>query len=157
METLFGEEVRYLGWKQPFASLMLHGKIETRTWDTKYRGLVLITASKQSYSLELLYHIAGERQYNRIIDMLNIEMKFGYAIAVGRLVDSRLMTKEDSDRCFVEYCEPWIERRKGKPDRLLKLWCHVYEDVRAIEPVKIDGSQGWRKLSAEFIQTIKYL
>lgn len=44
-----GADIRALSTKQPYASLMLHGKVETRTWDSKYLGWVLICASKQAY------------------------------------------------------------------------------------------------------------
>lgn len=146
--TLFPEteEMRYLGWKQPYASLMLLGKIETRTWATKYRGLVLITASKTFYSEAQIMRISGERQTQHAFTALlkaGIKEPLGMAIAVGRLVDCRPMRKEDEDKCFVQY----------HPD----LFCHVYEDVRPIEPIPIKGAQGWRKLSPEFISQIKYL
>ena len=36
-EIASGAPIRSLVWKEPFASLMLQGKIETRTWSTKYR------------------------------------------------------------------------------------------------------------------------
>lgn len=55
-------ELRALSWKEPFASLMLLGKIETRVWDTKYRGLVLICASKQIYTADEIRHISGDEQ-----------------------------------------------------------------------------------------------
>lgn len=138
------EEVRYLGWKQPFASLMLYGKIETRTWPTKYRGLVLITASKQPYHMEQYADISGE-QYQNIWDVLGNpeDVILGHAIAVGRLVDCRKMLPEDAAKCFVKYY----------PD----LYCHVYEDVRAIEPFEMKGAQGWRKLTNEVLSKIKYI
>jgi hypothetical protein len=43
------QKLMALSWKQPYAELMLHGKIETRTWQTKYRGWVMVCASKQPY------------------------------------------------------------------------------------------------------------
>ena len=46
------EPIKALSWKQPYASLMLKGKIETRSWPTNYRGLVLICASKAPYSIK---------------------------------------------------------------------------------------------------------
>lgn len=50
--TLFQPEkpsIRALWWREPYASLMLQGKVETRTWNTNYRGLVLICASIKPY------------------------------------------------------------------------------------------------------------
>ena len=95
--------MKALSWKQPFVSLMLHGKIETRTWETNYRGLVLICASKKPYSLGELLNISGDYQYHRIVDTLGYEPSqfddvCGYAIAVGKLIDCRRMTKEDEEK-----------------------------------------------------------
>lgn len=138
------KEMRYLGWKQPYANLMLHGKAETRTWPTKYRGLVLITASKIPYSDNKIIEISGIRQFNRIrLNLKGSHLRYGYAIAVGRLVDCRPMQVEDEYKCFVQY-------QKG-------LYMHVYEDVKPIVPIQIKGAQGWRKLSKEFIDKIEYL
>jgi len=133
-----------LSWKEPFASLMLHGKIETRTWKTNYRGLVLICASKIRYGKETLFKIAGNRQVFRMLETLDstpYQNFNGKAIAIGRLIDCRPMTESDEDKCFVKY----------NPD----LYCHVYEDVRAIEPFDWKGSQGWSKVTEEYKQKIK--
>ncbi len=85
----------------------------------------------------------------------------GYAIAVGRLVDCRKMRPEDEERCFVRYRDSWMEERKSKKTGKIKivkkeLFCHIYEDVKAIEPIALKGAQGWRKLTSEFIDKIKY-
>lgn len=140
-----GNEVMALSWKQPFAELMLHGKIETRTWFTNYRGLVLICASKQPYHQEVYGSISGPEQYKRIWNTLGNpdECITGNAIAVGRLINCYPMRKEDEDKCFVEYY----------PGR----YCHVYDDVKAIKPFPWKGSQGWRKVSQEIIDQIEYL
>lgn len=136
-------ELRALSWKQPFASLMLHGKIETRIWDTQYRGYVLICASKAPYNDSEILHIAGNKQYGRIHSICPKEPT-GVAIAIGRLVDSRFMVKGDEDACFVEYHEPWLHTSKKTGKKSWKrLWCHVYEDVQPIVPFEWLGSQGW--------------
>lgn len=137
------EKVMALSWKEPFATLMLHGKIETRRWNTNYRGLVLICASKTPYAEKVVRNICGDRLVNRIkelFDRLNICLSHGQAIAVGRLVDSRYMTPEDEDQCFVEYHAD--------------LYCHVYEDVRKIKPFPWKGCQGWKKVDQSIIDQI---
>ena len=155
------ENIRGLSWRQPFASLMLHGKIETRTWKTNYRGWVLICASKKSYTSDELYYICGgQYQYRRIIDVLGYDPsqfddlygrcdppKFddncGQAISVGKLVDCRPMKKEDEDDCFVSYSP--------------NLWCHIYKDVKEIKPFPFKGKQGWSKLDKETFDKIEYI
>jgi hypothetical protein len=65
----------------------------------------------------------------------------GYAIAVGKLVGSRIMQPEDEDKCFVQY--------NGKR------WCHIYKDVMPIEPFPWKGSQGWGKVDYDIRKQIK--
>jgi hypothetical protein len=141
-------ELRSLNWKQPFASLMLHGKIETRIWDTKYRGWVLICASKAPYNNFQILGISGNKQFGRIEETFNSVGPLAQAIAIGRLVDSRMMVKADEDRCFVEYQDPWQHTSKKTGKKTWKrLWCHVYEDVQPIDPISWVGSQGWSTMS----------
>lgn len=161
---LFGKkfvEMRALWWKQPFASLMLAGKIETRVWSTDYRGQVLICASKSSYSNQELQLIAGGL-YNNGLEVIRRTSPRGMAIAVGRLVDCRPMVPEDEEKCFVKYRAPWIEERKSKKTGKIRkvkvqLWCHIYEDVREIVPFEFKGALGWKKLDQETINKIVYV
>lgn len=136
-----------LSWKEPFASLMLHGKVETRTWNTNYRGWVLICVSKQSYPIMSVWNISGN-QLERIRKLVpptltNHYPTEGKAIAIGRLTCCRQMKPGDEKICFVE----WSPGRH----------CHFYEDVRAIEPFPWKGSQGWREVSEELKAKIKFL
>lgn len=149
MENFKNEIVRALWWKQPYASAMLLGKIETRTWPTKVRGKVLICASVNSYAFKETQTISG-----KMFPFLVTEMVFsqipkdiidlcGHAIAIGDLVDCRPMVKEDERQTYVQY-------REG-------LWCHIYENVQAIEPFPLKGAQGWRILTEEQKELIKIL
>jgi hypothetical protein len=143
-DEILNSEVRALWWKQPYGSLMLHDKIETRTWDTKYRGLVLICASIKPYSYRQLINISGEFLIVNIYDTLVNDQMFklnGYAIAIGRLADCRRMKIADQSKAFVQYRHD--------------LFSHLYEDVVAIEPFKLKGSQGWRILTEDIKQKIK--
>ncbi len=130
------EEIRALSRKQPYASLMLHGKMETRTWSTKYRGKVLICASQRSYSDLDILKISDIEGTKAILDTLTSNRVnasiTGKAIAIGELIDCRPMTKEDEAKTFVKYCPG--------------LWCHVYENVKELIPFPWKGTQGWKKL-----------
>lgn len=66
--------MRALSVKQPWANLIASGckTIETRTWTTRYRGLLLIASSKTP----------------------NI-FPAGSAVAIAKLVDCRRMTRAD--------------------------------------------------------------
>jgi len=125
------EELKALSIKQPYASLILYGKIETRNWFTEYRGDILICSSKTPFGLQDIQNISGLRQTNRIIDTLPGYFNtapLGKAIAIGTLVQCRPMHKDDEDLCFV----PWRE----------DLWCWVFDNVRAIEPIPWRGQLG---------------
>jgi hypothetical protein len=151
-ELQSGAPLKALSWREPYASMMLHGKIETRSWPTKYRGLVLICASKKRYSPDSLYGISNYAQRSKMAWILGKVGSFafvydnmfnlGHAIAIGRLIASRPMTWEDKEKAFVKY----------RAD----LWCHVYEDVTLIEPFPWKGKQGWSNVSQEIINQIKF-
>lgn len=132
-----------LSWKQPYGELMLHDKIETRTWHTKYRGWVLMCASKQPYTWHDVRRIAGQNQYRRIREAIcddGHEFTTGKAFAIGWLDQCRPMTKEDEDRTFVEYQPPSGSR---KP-----LFCHIYRNVQGFEPFDWVGTQGWKECAS---------
>ena len=157
---LMDNEIRALSWKQPFAMAMLHEKIETRTWDTKYRGLVLICASQSGYSIETTRKICGDVQFDRLMS-LSGDMIFSKAIAIGQLIDSWTMRPEDEDACFVQYQAPWVEERTRKDGSIhfvkKRLYCHIYWNVRQIVPFPWVGSQGWRTLDQETKRKIKII
>lgn len=127
-------ELRALSFKQPYAQLMLHGKIETRTWATPYRGYVLICASRQPFSKRKTQEIAGSQYQsilNTVIDVNSLPL--GQAIAIGRLVDCRRMEPEDEEKCFVRYSEG--------------LYCHVYEDVLPLTAnIPWRGALSWKSV-----------
>lgn len=138
------QNMRGLVWKQPFAELMLHGKIETRTWKTSYRGWVLICAALKPYNFSQIHSISGLTQGNRIMEMKKDFKNYsGMAIGIGELVECRPMKKEDEQACYVDY--------------FADLYCHVYENVKEIEPFKIKGAQGWMRITPEIINKIQIL
>ncbi|HOP03874.1 MAG TPA: hypothetical protein PL017_05565 [Tenuifilaceae bacterium] len=147
-ELLSSSKIMALSWKEPYASLMLHGKIETRTWPTKYRGLVLICVSKLPYSKQQVELISGVYQQNRLNEILRKSdwkpaTNSGMAIAVGRLLECRAMKPVDEDDCFVSF----------NPN----LFCHFYVDVNPIKPFPWKGKPGWKNVPQEIIRKIEFL
>lgn len=137
--------MKALSWREPFASLMMCGKIETRTWKTNYRGWVLICASQKKHTEGTIISISGEIQSQRILSLINrgkLKENPGFAIAIGELVDCRPMCKSDEETCFVKY----------NPE----LWCHVYRHVREIVPFKWKGQLGFKNLSQTDLNRIKF-
>lgn len=157
------ETIRALSWKAPYAQLMLRNKVETRTWKTDYRGLVLICCSKIPYTAPAILRISGENQFNRINRLyptcLNYSSQLGHAIAIGRLVDCRPMLPEDQDATFVNYREPWTDKRLSVKNivkmKEKRLWCHFYKDVRPITPFPFIGSQSWRNLTKQELSQLQ--
>jgi hypothetical protein len=135
--------IKALSWKEPYGSLMLAGKIETRTWYTNYRGWVLICTSKKSYNLDQILDISGQRQFNRIIDFFENKdhiLNPGHAIAVAWLENCRLMQPADEDDCYVKHS--------------YSLYCHIYTDILPIVPYPVKGKQGFFKVPEEIIQIL---
>jgi hypothetical protein len=138
--------MKALTWKEPYASLMLCGKIETRTWKTNVRGTILICASQKPYKHNDIARISGPYQMDRMAEAFkkhnikNICDNYGYAIAIGDLVDCRPMKPTDEDDCFVIY-------RPG-------LWCHIYKNVQPITPFIFKGKQGWTELNDSMFNII---
>ncbi|HAA11009.1 MAG TPA: hypothetical protein DCE41_04645 [Cytophagales bacterium] len=140
--------MKALTWRPPMATLMLRGKVETRSRATHYRGPVLICAGKQPYSRN---HVEKEFLWNTCRPELFEEFyskgypwpTLGMAIAVGQLVD-----------CYpMELCHQKETHVPWQPG----LWCHRYEDVRPIQPFPWKGRQGWRNVSQDLINSIIYL
>ena len=104
--------------RQPWASLIAAGKktIETRTWQAKFRGELLIVASLQP-----------DKHALRIFKG-DLQLPLGQAVAVVRVVDCRLMTcKDEAAACCDVY--------EGA-------WAWILEDIRAIQPFPLKGRLG---------------
>jgi hypothetical protein len=149
--------IRTLGLYQPYAGLMLYGKIETR-WVKKGRqppfppGQYILYATKKSYSLEALNFIAGEQleRIKKIIDEDDKDYRScaitGHAIAFGVLKILVRVIPSMEDETFVQYSEKKTHVLAGL----------VFEDVKRIEPFEIKGKQGIGFLSEADKQKIKF-
>lgn len=148
-------QIHTIGLYQPFASLMLHGKIETR-WVKKGRkppfplGKYLVYSTANRYGLGDIFMISGSKQYDRMNEVLKGDetvVLTRHAICLIDLVELRQMVKEDEDKTFVEYRE--------SPDRIL--WCLVPGEIQRIQPFPfLDGHQGIGFLSEENRKKLLY-
>ena len=99
---------KVLSVKQPWASLIFHGKnIENRTWPTKYRGELLIHASAKSAGIpsELL----TEEQF----DYFNLNPESGLwlqELMAGRYITSAIIGKVDLVDCVIGHESVWAEK-----------------------------------------------
>lgn len=137
--------IKGLAIKQPYTDLVLyHNKVETRTWDTKYRGWVLFTSPATQYTWEGVKSLSSN-QLKSIIKKVNWFNDFekGVALGVGRLIECRLIEEQDEEICYVNFTEG--------------LYCHIYEEVIPIVPFKIKSKLGLFTLQQEDINKIEPL
>lgn len=95
--------------KEPYASMILKGKktIETRTWKTKYRGLVLLHAS-QSPKSKISGHIFAMAKITACLPMVKDDERFACCEIYPR-----------ANSWFLEEISPTVPKKvKGK----LGLW-----------------------------------
>jgi len=116
---IWGAGMKALSIKQPWAHLIIHGfegrykTIETRVWQTHYRGPLLIVSSKLPVARPWQPGARAE------------EMEFGKAIGIAEMVDCRPMTRADETAAM---CGVY-------PDA----WSWVFETPRAIDPFAVSG------------------
>lgn len=113
---------------QPWAGLIAIGEktIETRYWETSYRGNILI-CSAQKY----------DENWKRISSRPNAQTAirpfdhWGHALCVAELVDCRLFDWRDTDASMVklDYSRPGV------------LYSWVLEDIRPVTPFAVRGRQ----------------
>lgn len=139
--------VRALSWKQPYATMMLYGKAETRVWSTPYRGLVLICSSWKEYTYTKQMEISGAAQVRRIRQKMaakSYPVLDGHALAIGRLHSCKSMAEyaPTQDPKEVEAIENLTYVRF-----YLDLFVFEFKDVRPIQPIPWKGSQKWRTIT----------
>jgi len=98
--------------KEPWASLIKENvkSIETRSWNTKYRGEIYIHASLRKITNKHL-----EKYKEQISLLKSKDFKYGYIIAKANLVDCQLMD------------EKFIEKVKSNHNEYI---CGFYEEGR---------------------------
>lgn len=135
--------------RQPFPALIMAGlkTLESRTWDTKFRGELLICAGKTAHSLFREYDVPAQRL---VLDnyyapkYYDVPKEFmlrdGQACCVVDVTDVRLMTREDETLA----CCDWY------PDA----YVFVLENIRLVEPFEVRGRLNFFEVDDKLI---KYL
>ena len=116
--------------------------IETRTWYTQYRGPLLVVASKtpDRKMLEATARLARSEEDR---DKYLANLQYGKAIAICRLVECRLMKKEDEEAAM---CEVYN-----------RACAWLLADIRPIYPFEVKGQLGLFEVDyqSEKIQCLK--
>ena len=135
--------VRTLGLYQPFATLMLHGKVETR-WVRKGKkapfplGRYLIYSTKKYYKpSQELATLCGYVNYNRLMQIVQGKDETwpnGRAICIGDLVKiiDPICPPFNQNTFVNNEWETQTHRRVGL----------VFENVKRVKPYEFTGKQG---------------
>lgn len=145
-EQYFGPTIKALSWKQPYATLMFHNKVETRKWNTAYRGWVLICTSKKRYFDSQVWSISGQYNYQIIQKILQEDISGcidGMAIGIGYLAG---VSSIDSNRIY----QTFVKNDEG-------LFGLHFTEVHRIKPFLFKGGQRWKNLTEEQIKQIEII
>lgn len=147
---------RTLGFYQPFCTLMLHGKLETR-WVRKGRKPPFPLSEYRLYSTQKrcsqadLFDWCGPEIMENITTTISKDETRkldGCGICDGTLFRVREMTKEDEAKAFVKFVgEKTVINKKGE-HIVYTQWILEFENVVAITPYQFkEGKQGVGKLT----------
>lgn len=138
-DTLVGTRfVKTICCRQPWAALVADGfkTIETRTWCPKYRGPLLIAASKAKPDWSDVYF--GPYSNNEALHRAQLYLeekarqqtvlRFGEVVAITKLIDCREMTVQDEKPAM---CRVYPHA---------KAW--LLSDTRKIAPFPVKGQLG---------------
>lgn len=136
------QQVRTIGFYQPFGSLMLHGKIETRWVMTGKKppfpkGKYVFYTTQKPCAQHTLFDWCGHEIMYNINNTLENDNTRGLnkcIIGYGDLVDVRKLMPEDEPKAFVKYIGTKdFETDKGIVNKTQ--WALVFENVTAITPM----------------------
>ena len=134
--------MKVLSLKEPFATLIKNKKklVETRSWNTNYRGELYIHASVTKIDKET-------RNRKELFDLLgNESLGFGRIICKCRLVDCIYMTKEYVEDMKINRFEEYLcgEYKEGR-------YAWILDSIEPLEePIKAKGQLGIWNYYTEF-------
>jgi hypothetical protein len=113
--------------KQPWTGLIASGlkPLETRTWETKHRGDLLICSSKKPSTSVVLSDFAPDGIGRYVAPVIE---NFGKALCVVDLVDCRPYRKEDEAKTLCDYYPGYV-------------W--EFRNLRRVVPFDVKGRQGF--------------
>ncbi len=139
-------KIRTLGFYQPFGSLMLYDKIETR-WVRENKkppfplGKYLFYTTKKPCDEKTMLEWCGPKMYKEILELMEGERTWplnGYAIGIGDLIKIKPLEIEEESKAFVKFAGIKTEVSINKVQ-----WGLHFENVQGIEPFEWKyGKQG---------------
>lgn len=158
------EIIRSLGFYQPFGSLMLHGKIETR-WvrvnkkpPFPFGKYLFYSTLKACTESQLLDWSGGEltRLIHETLSGENTRVLNGYALAVGDLVGISTLNDTLRHSAFVESKGSKLVKDKKVAEHIYVQRTLHFDNVKRITPFQFKGKQGVGILTEEQISKIQY-
>ncbi len=129
---LYQKAFKALTVKQPFASLILMGKkkYEIRSWQTKYRGQLVICAAQKFHEGNVWISDKKNIAVDDFVKIFTPQIKFPLQciLALAELVDCRLMKPSDCPKSMTAFSP--------------NLFCWHLENVTPLETQHIRGVPG---------------
>ena len=163
-------KIRTLGFYQPFGSLMLNGKIETR-WVRKGKkppfplGKYVFYTTQKSCDMFTLFQWCGAEIMLSITNTLQNDSTKDLkevALGIGELVEVRPLTIEDEAMAFVKFVGEKTELINGVEVTKVQ-WALIFKNLKPFEPFdwkindKSIGKQGVGFLPDEFYSKVESL
>lgn len=168
-------EVRVLSLLQPWASLLVFGEkqVETRSWKTDYRGPVAIHASMNDEYVASIPGILDPfiNMMCRRPDIISDEERQALLKSLATAIDDYLFMKSFGQKLIDRYgtcnwnfgkiigigelvdCVPTSQIKTGLSEREISLgdysdgrWAWKFEGMRPIEPIRMKGALGLRRI-----------
>ena len=119
--------------KEPFATLIKNKikYIETRSWQTKYRGELYIQASIAPLSKSVKSRMELSTLYNEE------ELKYGYIICKCNLIDCIYMSED-----FINESKKKDYKNFIAGHYEIGRYAWVLDDIEPIKPIKVKGQLG---------------
>lgn len=159
-------KIRTIGLYQPYATLMLHGKLESR-WVAAGKkppfplGKYLIYSTKKEYTISEFQHLAG-MFWDRAMSILRTDHskhRTGVGLAIGELYCvEKIYTFSQCEEAFIEPPTPLDDDVKNQfayDGRAL--WGLRFKNVQRVKPFPFKGKQGVGFLSEEDQAKIEYV
>lgn len=155
------QKIRTLGLYQPYATLMLHGKIETRWVEVGKKppfplGMYLLYSTKKDSSMEDFHNTSGmycasvwEALSKPVHELEHVGG--GSPIAIGTLNNVRkYIPGVDGPKTFVDSVDGTMHVLKNGESKVYTLWCLEFIDVSPVQYFSFNGGkQGIGFLSDE--------
>jgi hypothetical protein len=134
--------VKALSLWQPWAQLIVAGrkKIETRHWETKYRGPLAIHAAKKDG--------APIRDFAQGFGYDNKSLPRGVIVCTVQLVDCL-----PAGLALLRSEQARTEEKLGYGDFAEGRFCWIFDDIQPIEPIAWRGEQGLFTLPEDWNQS----